>query len=181
MGRRVGDRKAEEELIVELSATTTTPRDARPAGAQQAGDLRDMAYPLSPAQRGAQGAHGELAGQMPLVVSRAALVGDGPAVPGGDLAGPGEALVGGGRAAQELLGLRRRELPRADRGEPDPGLGDRVTGQPEGYPGRPDRPVPDPAAHFRVRAAPARRDRDPDLGEHLARADHGLVGPGVEL
>src|SRR5215467_8897897 len=28
MGRRVGDRKAEEEPIVELSATTTTPRGA---------------------------------------------------------------------------------------------------------------------------------------------------------
>jgi len=37
------DRKAEEETMVELSATTATPRDARPAGAQQAGDLRDMA------------------------------------------------------------------------------------------------------------------------------------------
>jgi hypothetical protein len=37
------DRKAEEEPMVELSATTTTLRDARPAAAQQAGDLRDMA------------------------------------------------------------------------------------------------------------------------------------------
>jgi hypothetical protein len=37
------DRKAEEETIAELPATTTTLRDARPAGAQQAGDLRDMA------------------------------------------------------------------------------------------------------------------------------------------
>jgi len=36
------DRKAEEETIVELSATTTTPRDARPAAAQQAEDLWDM-------------------------------------------------------------------------------------------------------------------------------------------
>jgi len=36
------DRKAEEETIVELSATTTTPRDARPADAQQAEDLRGM-------------------------------------------------------------------------------------------------------------------------------------------
>jgi hypothetical protein len=43
MGRRVGDREAEEETIVELSATTATLRDARPAGAQQAGDLRDTA------------------------------------------------------------------------------------------------------------------------------------------
>jgi hypothetical protein len=32
-------RKAEEELIVELSATTTTQRAARPVDAQQAGDL----------------------------------------------------------------------------------------------------------------------------------------------
>jgi hypothetical protein len=37
------DRKAEEETIVELSATTTTQRDTRPVDAQQAGDLRDMA------------------------------------------------------------------------------------------------------------------------------------------
>jgi hypothetical protein len=37
------DRKAEEETIVELSATTATPRDARPADAQQAGDLGDTA------------------------------------------------------------------------------------------------------------------------------------------
>jgi hypothetical protein len=37
------DRKAEEEMIVELSATTTTLRDARPVGAQQAGALRDTA------------------------------------------------------------------------------------------------------------------------------------------
>jgi hypothetical protein len=37
MGRRVGDRKAEEEPIAELWATTTTPRGARPVDAQQAG------------------------------------------------------------------------------------------------------------------------------------------------
>src|SRR5262252_5963367 len=99
---------------------------------------------------------------MPLVVGRAALVGDGPAVLSGDLTGPGEALVGGGRAAQELLGLRRRELARADRGEPDSGVGHHVTGQPDGGSGRAYRPVPDPAAHFLVGAATARRDRDPD-------------------
>jgi len=38
------DRKAEEETMVELSATTTTPRDTRPAAAQQAGDLWGMAW-----------------------------------------------------------------------------------------------------------------------------------------
>jgi hypothetical protein len=37
----VGHRKAEEERIVELFATTTTPRGARPGDAQQAEDLRD--------------------------------------------------------------------------------------------------------------------------------------------
>jgi len=34
-------RKAEEETMAELLATTTTPRGARPADAQQARDLRD--------------------------------------------------------------------------------------------------------------------------------------------
>src|SRR6266516_1059628 len=143
------------------------------------GDLHGL--PLRPAPRDAQGAHGELGGQMPLVVGRAALIGDGAAVPGGDLTGPGEGLVSGGRAAQELLGLRRRELARADRGEPDPGIGHHIAGQPDGGPGRAHRPVPDPAAHLLVGAAAAQRDRDPDLGEHLARAHHGLVGPGVEF
>jgi len=38
------DRKAEEETIAELSATTTTPRDARPVAAQQAGDPRDTSW-----------------------------------------------------------------------------------------------------------------------------------------
>jgi hypothetical protein len=37
------EEEEEEETIAELSAATTTPRDARPAGAQQAGDLPDMA------------------------------------------------------------------------------------------------------------------------------------------
>jgi hypothetical protein len=36
-----GFRKAEEEPIVELSATTTTPRGARLGDAQQAEDLRN--------------------------------------------------------------------------------------------------------------------------------------------
>src|SRR5262245_47803837 len=41
------DRKAEEEPIAELLATTTTPRGDRPADAQQARDLRDMPYALA--------------------------------------------------------------------------------------------------------------------------------------
>src|SRR5215471_202891 len=129
----------------------------------------------------AQGAHGELPGQVPLVVGRAPLIGDRPAVLGGDLAGPGEALLGGGRAAQELLGLRRGELARADRGEADPGVGDRVAVQPDRGAGRSHRPVPDPAPDLLVGAAATGPDGDPDLGEHLARRHHGLVGPGVEF
>src|SRR5450755_2867176 len=58
---------------------------------------------LRPADGPAQCPGGELAGQMPLVVGRAALVRAGPAVLGGDLAGPGEARLGGGCAAQEVL------------------------------------------------------------------------------
>src|SRR6516162_7431206 len=42
------DRKAEEEPIAELLATTTTPRGARPAGAQQSGDLRDTPWAAAP-------------------------------------------------------------------------------------------------------------------------------------
>src|SRR6516225_10320693 len=45
MGRRVGHRKAEEEPIAELLATTTTQRGARPVDAQQARDLRDTPWP----------------------------------------------------------------------------------------------------------------------------------------
>ena len=77
-----------------------------------------------PAQCPAQCARGELTGQVPLVIRGAPLIGGGPAVLGGDLTGPGEALFGDGRAPQELLGRRRGELARADRGESDPGIGD---------------------------------------------------------
>src|SRR2546423_13184097 len=40
---REEEEEEEEEPIAVLSATRTTQRDARPAAAQQAGDLRDMA------------------------------------------------------------------------------------------------------------------------------------------
>ena len=50
------DRKAEEEFIAELWATTTTPRGARPADAQQARDLRDTPEGAGPkARRQARG------------------------------------------------------------------------------------------------------------------------------
>ena len=58
MGRRVGDRKAEEEPIAELLATTTTPRGPARlpippfmAAAQQARDLRDTPWGGAAGQR----------------------------------------------------------------------------------------------------------------------------------
>src|ERR1700689_2895919 len=61
--------------------------------------------------RAAQRPHGELIGEVALVLGWPALVRDGLAVLGRDLAGPGEALGRGGCAAQEFLGLPRREVP----------------------------------------------------------------------
>ena len=111
---------------------------------------------------------------MPLVVGRAALVGDGLEVLGGDLTG--RVKLRRWRARRQNSRPRRRELARLTAGEPDPGLG---TASPASQRAtRPRRPLasPRPAADLLVGAAAARRDRDPDLGEHLARADHGLVG-----
>src|SRR5690606_13202996 len=56
----------------------------------------------------AQRPRGQLAGQVSLVVDRAALVGHRLAVLGGDPAGPGEALLGGRLAAQRRPGRRHR-------------------------------------------------------------------------
>src|SRR5260370_5720347 len=70
-----------------------------------------------PAERYPQRPRGELLGEMPFVAGRAALVRAGPAVLGGDLAGPHEARLGGRRAPQEVLGLGRREVLRANGGE----------------------------------------------------------------
>src|SRR5260370_7532015 len=73
-----------------------------------------------PAERYPQRPRGELLGEMPFVAGRAALVRAGPAVLGGDLAGPHEARLGGRRAPQEVLGLGRREVLRANGGEGQP-------------------------------------------------------------
>src|SRR5260370_41392482 len=96
-----------------------------------------------PAERYPQRPRGELLGGMPFVAGGAALVRAGPAVLAGDLAGPHEARLGGRRAPQEVLGLGRREVLRANGGEADACRTDRVTGQPDRRPGRADRPVTD--------------------------------------
>ena len=134
-----------------------------------------------PIARQPQRADGELGGQMALVVRGAALVRYRPAVLGGDLPGPDEAFAAGRRAAQEVLGLGRGKVLGADRGQADPGLGDRVTIQPERGAGRAHRPVAGPAVHLHVRAAAAGPDRHPDLGQQLVRRHHGLVRAEVEL
>src|ERR1700761_8729188 len=66
----------------------------------------------------AQGPGGQLAGQVALVVDRAALVGGGLAVLGGDPPRLGERRLVGGLAAQEVFGLDRDEVLGADRGQP---------------------------------------------------------------
>src|ERR1700722_7881074 len=132
---------------------------------------------LGAAYGGAQRPHGQLAGQVPLVISRPALVGDRLAVLGGELAGPGEGLLGRGGAAQEILGLPRRKVPGAHRGQANPGVLDgglagglirvRVRVEPERRACRAARPVADLAADLLIGAAAAGRDRDLDLGEDL--------------
>ena len=63
---------------------------------------------------------------MPLVIGRAALIGVRSAVLSRYLARPGKGLVAGWLAAQERLGLGRGEVPGADRGQPDTGIGDNI-------------------------------------------------------
>src|SRR6266545_4870561 len=132
--------------------------------------------PGGPAQR----AGGELGGEMALVVGRPALVGDRVAMLGGDPAGFDKGFLGGRLAAQVRLGLGRGELLRADRGQADADVGERAVREPHGRAGRRDRPVADAPLDLLVRAAATRPDRHPDLGQQLARADHGLVRPDVE-
>src|SRR5215469_13294422 len=136
-----------------------------------------------PRERGAQRSPGQLAREVALVVRGPALVGNGPAVPGGDLPGGREAFLGCRRSAQVLLGLRGGEVLRADRGQPDPGVGDggAVAFEPDRRAGGADRPVPDPPPDLLIRAPAAGGDRDLDLGEQLARRDDRLVGPRVEV
>src|SRR5215472_8820910 len=103
-----------------------------------------------PPQRPAQRAHGKLPGQVPLVAGRAALIRARPAVLGRDLAGPCETLLGGRRAAQELLGLRGGEVLRADGGQADPGVGDGAAVQPQGGARGTHRPVAHPAPYLLI-------------------------------
>src|SRR5215469_15842180 len=103
---------------------------------------------------------------------------------GRDLAGPGEVLLRGGPAAQEVLSVGRREVRGAHRRKPDTCVRDdfaSVVAQPERRPGGPDRPVTDPPAHLLVRAPDSGDDRDLDLGEDFAWPYDGLVGSGVEV
>ncbi len=68
---------------------------------------------------------------MLLVLGRAALVGDRAAVLGGDSPGLREGVVGRRAAAQELLGLWRREVPGTDCRQADAGRLDcGLAGQP---------------------------------------------------
>src|SRR6185437_7081542 len=59
-------------------------------------------HPASSGYGAAQRADSQFAGEVALVLGRAALVGDGAAMLGRDLTGPGVAFLRRGRAAQEL-------------------------------------------------------------------------------
>src|SRR5687767_9078646 len=91
---------------------------------------------LGAADRAAQRADGELTGEVPLVVDRAALVGRRAAVLGGEPAGLGEVLRGGLLTPQEVLGLLGREVRGPDRGQADADLGDGVAVQADRGAGR---------------------------------------------
>src|SRR5919202_1572966 len=78
----------------------------------------------------AQGAVGELAGQVALVVHGPALVGGGRAVFGGERGGAGEEVLGGRLAGERLLGARRGDLVRADGGGRATGSGPRRASRP---------------------------------------------------
>src|SRR4051812_9721934 len=124
----------------------------------------------------------ELAGEVALVVHRTALVRGRRAVLGREPTRLREVRLRRLLAAQEVLRLDRREVRGADRGQPDPDVGDRVaTVQPQGGTGGRHRPVTDPTLDLLVRAAAAGADREPDLDEQLTVADDRLVRALVEL
>ena len=146
------------------------------------GDVHEV-WSSSPraGNRGVQGALGQLAGEVTLVLGRAALVGARRAVLGGERRRRGDRLVGGRSAAERVLGGRGAELLGADRGEPDPDLADVVAVEPDAGPGGGDGPVAGPPLHLAIRRTSAGTDRHADLGDHLRRTDRRLVGPVVEL
>ncbi len=129
-----------------------------------------------------QGALGQHAREVALVVDRPAAVGHRGAVLGGDLARLREQLLRRRLAPQQLLGARE-----VDRGEADGAQRDarrsamRGAIHPDGRRRRRDRPVARAPLDLLVRAARAREQRQPDLGEQLAVADGGHVRAHVEV
>ena len=118
---------------------------------------------------------------MALVVDRPPAVGGRRAVRRGDLARLCEQLVRGGLAAQKLLGARDVDRREPDRAEREAHVGDPSGVDPDRRGRGCDRPVAGAALDLLVRAAPAPAERDPDLGQQLAVADRGHVGPDVEV
>ena len=118
---------------------------------------------------------------MALVVDRPAAVRARRAVRRGDLARLREQLVRRRLAAQQLLGARDVDRREPDRAERDADVGDRAAVDPDGRRRGGDRPVAGAALDLLVRAAAARAQREPHLGEQLAVADRGHVGPDVEV
>src|SRR5262249_1771483 len=116
---------------------------------------------------------GQNAREVALVVHRTATVGAGGAVLGCDLPGLLEQGLRRRLAGQELLGAAEVDGGEPDGAERDPHLGDRGRVDPERRGCGRDRPVAGPALDLLVRAARAREERQPDLGEQLAVAHGG--------
>ena len=70
---------------------------------------------------------------------------------------------------------------RADRRQPDPGIGDHLAVHPDRGTGRHDRPVSGPSLDLLVGARAVRAQRDAHLGQHLGVTDGRLVRAAVEL
>src|SRR3954451_15351884 len=118
----------------------------------------------------AQRSAGEHAREMALVVHGSAAVGHRRAVLGRDRGDLWEQLVAGRLASEELLRAREVDGREPDGAERDAHVADDAVVHPYGHGRRGDRPVACPALDLLVRAAGARTQPEPHLGEHLAGA-----------
>ena len=111
-----------------------------------------VSSPRARATAASQRPLGQLAGEVALVLGRAALVGR-SGCSARRRAPPAAAIASSvtGLAAQRVLGGGGAELLGADRGEPDADLADRVAVEPDAGPGGGDRPVAGPPLDLAVR------------------------------
>src|SRR5262249_13698830 len=137
-----------------------------------------FAHPLG---GGTQGADGEFGGQVTLVLGRAPDVAHRVGRFGGAAAGLGEDLFGGRPADQRGRKFVQRGGIGVDRGQAQPGGGDRLAVERDAGTGGGDRPVTDPSFHLRVRARSVEPHRNPNLDQNLVVGERRFIGPGQEI